>query len=141
MTTIRTINCFNDFLTLLFLNVRLSSLSNMCSSVVLFVFLSSSFGIFYLSIIIVICNCYVPDYILIVAVYEDIAYSFLVGEDGRIYEGRGWNKVGAHSYRYNSRSYGISFIGNYNFTLPNNAALNGNYPIYSNVIVRFCRQN
>lgn len=56
--------------------------------------------------------------------YQDIAYSFLVGEDGRIYEGRGWNRVGAHSQGYNSKSYGISFMGNYMETLPDKAALN-----------------
>jgi N-acetylmuramoyl-L-alanine amidase len=30
-----------------------------------------------------------------------------------VYEGRGWDKDGAHSQRYNDRSIGISFIGDF----------------------------
>ncbi|CAC5388582.1 PGRP [Mytilus coruscus] len=58
--------------------------------------------------------------------YDDIGYSFLIGEDGKIYEGRGWDRIGAHTknYYYNSRGYGISFIGNFMFRAPNTAALN-----------------
>ena len=55
--------------------------------------------------------------------YSDIAYSFLVGEDARIYEGRGWGVVGAHTYGYNSKSYGIAFMGNYMKSVPSRAAL------------------
>ncbi|KAJ6641853.1 Peptidoglycan recognition protein [Pseudolycoriella hygida] len=44
---------------------------------------------------------------------DDIGYNFLVGGDGAVYEGRGWDKVGAHTYGYNSRSIGIAFIGDY----------------------------
>ena len=40
-------------------------------------------------------------------------YSFLVGEDGSVYEGRGWDRVGAHTLNYNSRSIGISILGNF----------------------------
>lgn len=41
-------------------------------------------------------------------------YSFLIGEDGLVYEGRGWNTVGAHSGpTWNPLSLGISFMGNY----------------------------
>lgn len=46
--------------------------------------------------------------------WEDIGYTFLVGEDGNIYEGRGWGKHGAHSIPYNSKSIGICMIGNFN---------------------------
>nr|QHA25242.1 peptidoglycan recognition protein SC2 [Physocyclus mexicanus] len=56
--------------------------------------------------------------------YADIGYSFLVGGDGRIYEGRGWNKVGAHTYGYNSRAIAISFMGNYEKTAPSETMLN-----------------
>lgn len=38
--------------------------------------------------------------------WSDIGYNFLVGEDGSVYEGRGWTTVGAHCYGYNSRSIG-----------------------------------
>ncbi|KAI0219703.1 Peptidoglycan-recognition protein SC2 [Lamellibrachia satsuma] len=43
----------------------------------------------------------------------DIGYNFLVGEDGNIYEGRGWDKVGAHARGHNSDSIGICVIGNF----------------------------
>ena len=36
----------------------------------------------------------------------DIGYSFLVGEDGNIYEGRGWNEIGAHTKGYNDVGLG-----------------------------------
>nr|AXI69829.1 PGRP-SC2 [Andrias davidianus] len=55
----------------------------------------------------------------------DIGYSFLVGEDGLVYEGRGWYKVGAHALPGMSpRSIGISVIGSFNSRKPNNAAQN-----------------
>ena len=38
--------------------------------------------------------------------WSDIGYNFLVGEDGNIYEGRGWGKVGAHARGHNSDSIG-----------------------------------
>uniref|UniRef100_A0A1Y1LQB5 Peptidoglycan-recognition protein n=1 Tax=Photinus pyralis TaxID=7054 RepID=A0A1Y1LQB5_PHOPY len=55
--------------------------------------------------------------------WNDIGYNFLVGEDGNVYEGRGWGKVGAHAPGYNTRSIGICVIGNYESRLPNRAAL------------------
>jgi N-acetylmuramoyl-L-alanine amidase len=56
--------------------------------------------------------------------WSDIGYNFLVGNDGNVYEGRGWNRVGAQTYNYNSVSIGIAFIGNFNSHLPNGRALN-----------------
>ena len=38
--------------------------------------------------------------------WSDIGYSFLVGGDGKVYEGRGWNHVGAHTSGYNSEGIG-----------------------------------
>jgi hypothetical protein len=32
----------------------------------------------------------------------DIGYSFLVGGDGNVYEGRGWDEIGAHTGGFNS---------------------------------------
>ncbi|XP_072180849.1 peptidoglycan-recognition protein SC2-like [Diadema setosum] len=55
--------------------------------------------------------------------WNDIAYSFLVGEDGRVYEGRGWDTVGAHAPWYNFRSIGISIMGNFTAKLPNKKAI------------------
>ncbi|KAG8448443.1 hypothetical protein GDO86_015511 [Hymenochirus boettgeri] len=54
----------------------------------------------------------------------DIGYSFLVGEDGNIYEGRGWATVGAHAPNYNSNSIGINVIGTFTSRNPNTAAQN-----------------
>ncbi|XP_046734927.1 uncharacterized protein LOC124404636 [Diprion similis] len=50
--------------------------------------------------------------------WSDIAYSFLIGGDAYAYIGRGWDHVGAHTYGYNTRSIGISFIGTYNTVAP-----------------------
>ena len=43
----------------------------------------------------------------------DIGYNFVVGEDGNVYEGRGWARVGAHAANWNARSLGIAFIGDF----------------------------
>lgn len=37
----------------------------------------------------------------------DIGYSWCVDFAGNVYEGRGWNRTGAHTYGYNSKGYGI----------------------------------
>lgn len=50
--------------------------------------------------------------------WNDIGYSFAIGGDGRIYQGRGFNVIGAHAPRYNSRSVGICMIGDWRFDLP-----------------------
>ncbi|XP_050343518.1 peptidoglycan recognition protein-like [Nymphalis io] len=55
--------------------------------------------------------------------YWDIGISFLIGGNGKVYEGNGWLHVGAHTYGYNSKSIGISFIGNYNNDEPKPEAL------------------
>ncbi|XP_047434754.1 N-acetylmuramoyl-L-alanine amidase [Mugil cephalus] len=53
----------------------------------------------------------------------DIAYSFVVGSDGYIYEGRGWNHLGRHTKGKNAVGYGVSIIGNYTATLPSRHAM------------------
>lgn len=41
-------------------------------------------------------------------------HSFLIGEDGLVYEGRGWKIKGDHSGpTWNPRAIGITFMGNY----------------------------
>lgn len=42
-----------------------------------------------------------------------VGFSFLVGNDGNVYEGCGWHKVGAHTYGYNRNSMAIAFVGNF----------------------------
>jgi len=55
--------------------------------------------------------------------WADIGYSYLIGEDGRVYEGRGWGVVGAHTLNYNSIAYGFCIIGNFMDRQPNQQAL------------------
>ncbi len=50
--------------------------------------------------------------------WSDIGYSFLMGGDGNLYEGRGYNRQGAHTSGYNSVGYGLSFIGDFTSQLP-----------------------
>ncbi|XP_016840423.1 peptidoglycan-recognition protein LC isoform X6 [Nasonia vitripennis] len=50
--------------------------------------------------------------------YADIGYNFLIGGDGRVYVGRGWGVVGAHTYGQNSISIGVAFIGDYRYRNP-----------------------
>lgn len=55
--------------------------------------------------------------------WTDIAYSFLVDDDGTIYEGRGVGIAGGHTEGDNSRSHAICFMGNYEVQRPADAAL------------------
>ncbi|XP_012883736.1 PREDICTED: N-acetylmuramoyl-L-alanine amidase [Dipodomys ordii] len=55
--------------------------------------------------------------------WDDVGYSFVVGSDGYVYEGRGWHWVGAHTRGYNFRGFGVAFIGDYTASLPTAAAL------------------
>ncbi|XP_026159290.1 N-acetylmuramoyl-L-alanine amidase [Mastacembelus armatus] len=56
--------------------------------------------------------------------WSDIGYSFVVGSDGYVYEGRGWNHLGTHTRGHNDIGYGVSIIGNYTATLPSHHAMN-----------------
>jgi peptidoglycan recognition protein len=40
---------------------------------------------------------YLYNYNNLIQGWSDIGYNFIVGEDGNVYEGRGWTKVGAHA--------------------------------------------
>ncbi len=59
--------------------------------------------------------------------WGDIGYNYLVGRDGRIYQGRygGQNVIGGHSFQYAVGSAGISIIGDFQDTPVPNAALSG----------------
>ncbi|XP_039366792.1 peptidoglycan-recognition protein SC2-like [Mauremys reevesii] len=54
--------------------------------------------------------------------WSDIGYNFLIGEDGRVYEGRGWRTVGAHAKNWNHKSLGLSFLGTFTNGVPSAAA-------------------
>lgn len=56
--------------------------------------------------------------------FSDIGFNFLVGGDGNVYTGRGWDKVGAHSEGFNDKSIGIALIGTFDDQLPNQLQLN-----------------
>lgn len=55
--------------------------------------------------------------------WSDIAYSFLIFPSGRIYRGRGWRVVGAHTEGSNSTSHAFCFVGNFETAQPTRAAL------------------
>ncbi|XP_045194511.2 peptidoglycan-recognition protein SC2-like isoform X1 [Mercenaria mercenaria] len=55
--------------------------------------------------------------------WNDIGYSFVVGEDGNVYEGRGWDTIGAHTKHYNTVGLAICVIGDFSDHVPNQAAL------------------
>lgn len=55
--------------------------------------------------------------------WDDIGYNFLIGEDGRVYEARGWNRTGAHTYGWNEKAVAFCVMGSYNDRLPNKQAL------------------
>ncbi|XP_071443377.1 peptidoglycan recognition protein-like [Hetaerina americana] len=40
-------------------------------------------------------------------------FSFIVGGNGVVYRGRGWDSEGAHTFEYNDRSIGIALIGRF----------------------------
>jgi hypothetical protein len=43
--------------------------------------------------------------------WSDIGYNFLVGQDGTVYEGRGWLVIGAQAHGHNTSGIGVCFIG------------------------------
>ncbi|XP_063221185.1 peptidoglycan-recognition protein SD-like [Bacillus rossius redtenbacheri] len=50
--------------------------------------------------------------------YADVGYNFLVGGDGRVYEGRGFRTQGAFARHFNNRSLGVAFIGDFEIIAP-----------------------
>lgn len=50
--------------------------------------------------------------------WEQVGYNFMIGGDGGVYEGRGWDYVGAHTVPYNRISIGIAFIGDFDHMEP-----------------------
>lgn len=55
--------------------------------------------------------------------WDDIAYSFLVDDDGSIYEGRGFGVAGGHTAGHNNHSHAICFMGNFQNRQPTAAAM------------------
>lgn len=50
--------------------------------------------------------------------WDDIGYNFLVGGDGAVYVGRGWDIQGRHTKGYNEKSICIAFIGTFSKIVP-----------------------
>lgn len=63
--------------------------------------------------------------------WSDIGYNFLVGEDGNAYEGRGWDRVGAHATNYNSVALGTCVMGTFMTRNPNAAAMTATQQLIS----------
>ncbi|KAL5017095.1 hypothetical protein ScPMuIL_006684 [Solemya velum] len=55
--------------------------------------------------------------------WDDIAYNFVVSGDGRIYEGRGWDREGAHTKGWNDIAIAVCFMGNFVETDPDPVAI------------------
>ncbi|NP_001038151.3 N-acetylmuramoyl-L-alanine amidase precursor [Gallus gallus] len=55
--------------------------------------------------------------------WDDIGYSFVVGSDGYLYQGRGWRWVGAHTRGHNTKGYGVGYVGNFSASLPDPEAI------------------
>ena len=53
----------------------------------------------------------------------DIGYSWVLGSDLKFYEGRGWDKEGAHTPGFNDWAYALSIIGDYTHRLPTRSVL------------------
>ena len=51
-----------------------------------------------------------------------LVFSFLIGGDGLIYEGRGWNVQGAHTGGFNTVGYGVCFLGDFTAHNPSQPA-------------------
>ena len=58
--------------------------------------------------------------------WGDIGYNYIISKEGRIFEGRagGNGAIGAHAMGFNTGSIGIALIGDYNSTMPTEAAMN-----------------
>ncbi|XP_028651882.1 peptidoglycan recognition protein 5 isoform X1 [Erpetoichthys calabaricus] len=55
--------------------------------------------------------------------WNDIGYNFLIGQNGMVYEGRGWGIEGAHAKNYNNVALGIAIMGNFENEFPSLASL------------------
>ena len=53
----------------------------------------------------------IRDFIIMVPGWSDIGYSFLIGDDGNAYEGRGWEWIGSHTCCYDCNSKVVSSTG------------------------------
>lgn len=55
--------------------------------------------------------------------FDGISYTDIAFDSGRVYKGRGFKKVGAHTLGYNDRAYAVSAAGNYSERKPSDELL------------------
>lgn len=55
--------------------------------------------------------------------FADISYNFVIFPSGRVYRGRGWGIVGAHTQGSNSVAHAFCFVGNFESDRPTKDAL------------------
>lgn len=55
--------------------------------------------------------------------WSDIAYSHLIFPSGRVYTGRGWNRIPAGAIGYNTGNWHPCLVGNFEVDQPTDAAL------------------
>lgn len=65
----------------------------------------------------------IQDYHLQTKKWFDIGYNFIIGRDGSVFVGRGWQYQGAHSRDYNKGNICIAFIGKFNKEIPSDESL------------------
>uniref|UniRef100_A0A1B6CE38 Peptidoglycan-recognition protein n=1 Tax=Clastoptera arizonana TaxID=38151 RepID=A0A1B6CE38_9HEMI len=56
--------------------------------------------------------------------FFDTIYNFLIGGDGCVYIGRGWDYYGSHTRQYNMKTLGIGLIGTFSKMPPTASQLN-----------------
>ena len=61
--------------------------------------------------------------------WDEIGYNFLVGEDGRVYLGRGWALEAAHTHGANDLGHGICILGDFKTEIPKSTAMNAAYTL------------
>lgn len=69
----------------------------------------------------------IQDFHMDVRRWSDIAYNFLVTQDGQIWEGRGWLTIGAHATGHNTSGIGVAYVGT---NSPSDAALHSIRALY-----------
>ncbi|CAN8009282.1 unnamed protein product, partial [Ixodes pacificus] len=55
--------------------------------------------------------------------WDDIGYNFIIGFNGLVFEGRGWDQIGAHTVGFNDKSVSYGFVGDYSSHVPDEVML------------------